>query len=84
MKARKIPVVIECHPAWDVKLSTVPGWLSIAIGRGEIRLDEDLVHVKSKEGWVAARRDESYIMQGVKGEIYLCNKEIFEATYEVV
>ncbi|MBO8161090.1 MAG: hypothetical protein H0Z24_05590 [Thermosipho sp. (in: Bacteria)] len=39
--------------------------------------------VKTLEGTMIGKKGD-YLICGVKGELYVCNKEIFEETYELV
>lgn len=91
MKARKKPVVIEYMPADITGEETIswPKWLMDACIKhaddlGAVWFDNDSVYVRSKEGVVCAPKDKAMIMQGVKGEIYLCDAEIFAQTYEAL
>jgi hypothetical protein len=38
--------------------------------------------VKSLEGNYAHGHPEDYLVRGIEGELYICNKDIFEKTYE--
>lgn len=88
MKFRKKPLVIE---AWqfrgnrtDVVHRAMPGWLTAALYNGEVWYqggDEPYYTIKTLEGEMRANVDD-WIIRGVKGEIYPCKPEIFEATYE--
>ena len=40
--------------------------------------------VKSLEGDYAQGKPGDYLMRGVKGEHYICDKEIFESTYDFI
>jgi len=80
-KYRKKPVVIE---AWEFGSGTPkPEWLQKAFDEGVIAHDGPLLKVKTLEGEMSAFPG-SFIIQGIKGEIYPCEAEIFEATYEHV
>jgi len=39
--------------------------------------------VKTMEGWMEGKADD-YLMEGVRGEIYPCDKEIFEESYDII
>ncbi len=89
---RKKPVVIE---AWqwdgteDSLWNDAPEWLPVRTqldGEGTAAYEDDIgprlaigtlegVHLASPHDW---------IIKGVKGEIYACKPDIFEATYEAV
>lgn len=40
--------------------------------------------VNSLEGDYAQGKPGDYLLQGIKGEVYICDKEIFEQSYERV
>lgn len=90
MKARKKPVVIEVFFAVErPDRDSIPVWLERAIDKlneevGAVWAEHGRIYVRSKEGIVSGMLDHTYIMQGVKDEIYLCDKAIFDATYDVV
>lgn len=92
---RKKPVVIEAFQMtqerrWDN--SEWPEWLNWAWNR-EIGEDNALwcdtdpphkhLHISTMEGVLNIDWND-WIIQGVKGEIYPCKPDIFEATYEKV
>ena len=83
-KYRKKPVVIEAFQ-WLNKQWVVPDdhWLIKAQDRKEIRLAGDILLIKTPEGEMQAKPGD-WIIRGVKGEIYPCKPDIFEATYEAV
>lgn len=43
-------------------------------------LKEDCV-VKTTQGWVGGRKGD-FVIEGIEGEIYPCNKAIFKKTYD--
>lgn len=85
---RKRPVVIE---AWhfqgnrtDVIHQAMPGWLTQALHDGTVYYqggDAPYYTIETLEGNMRADVDD-WIIRGVKGEIYPCKPDIFEATYE--
>lgn len=87
---RKKPVVIE---AWQFTNSPAdldtPQWLDDALkawpGPGGARWNrpEPALHIETLEGLVLAMPGD-WIIRGVKGELYPCKSDIFEATYEPV
>lgn len=94
MKYRKKPVVIEAVKfglfefADNVTFAELPTWLSEAIKDGTVRPDfrsEDYWYlvIKTLEGEMTASPGD-YIIHGVKGELYPCKPDIFEASYEAV
>jgi hypothetical protein len=88
-KYRKKPIVIE---AWQVvgilngakdEWKSLPPCIAEAYERGDVLFFTHEVHIKTLEGWMIGRKDEdSWIIKGVKGELYPCKGDIFEATYE--
>ncbi len=87
MKYRKKPVVIEAFK-WTggPDQEEDPVWIVEAIKKGEVWFKDigtpDVrCCIKTLEGTMAASVGD-YIIKGVKGEIYPCKPEIFEATYE--
>lgn len=90
MKARKKPITIECFQVTDddgMTTKAYPTWLMPAVISGDIVLinpeDTTTFKVKSKEGWVKGKLGD-YIMKGVEGELYICDEQIFNKTYDVV
>lgn len=90
MKYRKLPVVIDAV-RWYGKLADEtewPDWFREELGVN-IRVDANTMHpnftlvIVTLEGDMRARSGD-YIIRGVKGEIYPCKPDIFEATYEMV
>lgn len=84
MKYTKKPVTIEAV-LWDGKqVSEVTPWISQALntkwGEGSIMRTGDVIEIYTLEGIVRANPGD-YIIRGVKGELYPCKPDIFEATY---
>jgi len=85
MKFRKKPVVVD---AWrwkpimqqDFMLRNWPEWLQVKDVR--IVLGEAL-EISTLEGVMRADKGD-WIIRGVKGELYPCKPDIFEATYEPI
>ncbi|CAM4098788.1 hypothetical protein PAAL109150_09840 [Paenibacillus alkaliterrae] len=92
-KYRKKPVVIE---AFKYGVDGWPDWFHDKVNTNEIitrRGDESSGPFDhSQNSWCEISTLEGvmkgdygdYIIQGVKGEVYPCKPDIFEATYEVV
>jgi len=84
---RKKPVVIEAMrvpPKWDGKdvpyaLGVLTAWLG-AGGSWEMG-DDGGIDIKTLEGVMHANPGD-WVIRGVKGELYPCKPDIFEATYE--
>ena len=87
MKFRKKPVVIE---AWQIPppndeqtREAPPMWLVSAIAaENAFALPSGGVAIKTLEGTMEGGVGD-WIIQGVKGELYPCKPDIFEATYEL-
>lgn len=86
MKYRKKPVVIEAIK-WnpDDKGNQIGGWprhwtkaLTFKVGIVDLCL-----FIPTLEGEMRADKGD-FIIQGIKGEMYPCKPDIFEATYEAV
>jgi hypothetical protein len=87
MKYRKKPVVIEAFK-WTggPDQEEDPVWIVEAIKKGEVLFGnigcpDVQCCIKTLEGTMAASVGD-YIIKGVKGELYPCKPDIFEATYE--
>jgi hypothetical protein len=80
---RKKPVVIEAVRWENRKIVCPPGpvWLAEAEERGVVQLAGDVLHIETLEGTMQAQPGD-WIIRGVKGELYPCKPDIFEATYE--
>lgn len=46
------------------------------------QMNEDF-HVKTMEGTMRGKKGD-YVIIGIRGELYICNEEIFNTTYEFV
>lgn len=82
---RKKPVVIEAfriESPGEVTRAT-PQWLLQAIVDGVIKFDPSTpcAMIDTLEGSMRADVGD-WIIKGVKGELYPCKPDIFEATYE--
>jgi hypothetical protein len=78
VKYRKKPVVIEAFQ-WlpDKEANPAPAWLTAS----HHWFDGKNLMIGTLEGTMRADPGD-WIIQGVKGEIYPCKPDIFEATYE--
>lgn len=82
---RKKPVVIE---AFKFLYDPMPDWFMDRVSDNSIMLvdchqREGRADIKTLEGVMTANPGD-FIIQGVKGEIYPCKPDIFDATYELV
>lgn len=83
-KYRKKPVVIEAvqHNAnMGAETSFWPQWLMRACVDGTIVAVGNDTYIKTLEGNMLVSEGD-WIIRGVKGELYPCKPDIFEATYE--
>lgn len=79
-KYRKKPVAVEAFQFNDeITVEDMPSWAVDAVNRGK------LGHwfVRTLEGILVFSKN-SYIVRGVKGELYPVRQDIFEETYEEV
>lgn len=76
-KFRKKPVVIEAIQWHGYNFSEV-----LALAQSASFLD-GILHINTLEGVMRANVGD-WIIKGVKGELYPCKPDIFEATYERV
>lgn len=86
-KYRKKPVVVEAvrfngSPQWF----EVTEWLIAATKKapsevGSVNVRDGVAYIHTLEGTMIANAGD-YIIQGVKGELYPCREDIFEATYD--
>ncbi|MEA2036436.1 MAG: hypothetical protein U9O94_02930 [Nanoarchaeota archaeon] len=80
MKYRKKPVVIEAFQ-WGV--DEVPKWWIDKSAEFKLDINSGSVFIPTLEGTHEARVND-FIIKGIKGELYPCKPDIFEATYEAV
>lgn len=92
MKYRKLPVEIDAFPVWRIcqayrlrgdLLEALPDWVIDAMGEGVIEIKVDSIVVKTLEGHHETD-GEDMLIRGVKGELYGCKSDIFQATYAEV
>lgn len=84
MKYRKKPVIIDAMQFnGNFVLSDFQHWLMGVDPERKCMYVEDTLQIKTLEGVMTANIGD-YIIQGVKGELYPCKPDIFEATYEAV
>ena len=77
---RKKPIVIQ---AFRYYVDARPDWFCDKVTTNDIITYETHCDIRTLE---EAMRGEigDYIIQGVKGEIYPCKPDVFEASYELV
>jgi len=86
---RKKPVVIDAF-RWTGAADQIedPDWIVGALRSGVATFHYPSfgvveIHIKTLEGIMVASQGD-YIIRGIKGEIYPCKPDIFDATYEPV
>lgn len=79
MKCRKKPVVVEAIQYTDDNLLEV---LKFCDG-GKKTIFDYYLYIVTLEGNMRVSKGD-YIIKGVHGEFYPCDKSIFEETYEVI
>lgn len=84
MKYRKKPVVVDAF-RWTggPDQTEDPEWIIEQIRAGNVAFVVGAMIIKTLEGTMRAEAGD-YIIRGIKGEIYPCKPDIFEATYEPV
>lgn len=88
MKYKKKPVEIEAFQ-YDGDLIDsdghyyVPSWAMDAHKHGVLCFEQGEMYVKTLEGKMHVKVG-NYVIQGVNGELYSCDSEIFDKTYEPV
>lgn len=83
MRYRKKPVEID---AFEYGFGERPEWFTEAIMNGDVYEQGGegfYCTIKTLEGEMRGNKGD-YIIKGIKGEIYPCKRDIFEASYEQV
>ena len=84
MKYRKKPLIIDAFKWTGGPDQTEdPVWMVEAMRAGTVGFVPEGIMIKTLEGNMLASGGD-YIIKGVKGEIYPCKADIFEASYEQV
>jgi hypothetical protein len=86
-KFRKKPIIIDAdqvtvllaHAAINWK--ALPVWIRDEYDKGNIVFGRDTISIHTLEGVMLADKND-WIIRGVKGELYPCKPDIFDATYE--
>ncbi|HEX9613650.1 MAG TPA: hypothetical protein VGA05_08550 [Candidatus Bathyarchaeia archaeon] len=81
MKYRKKSVVIEAIQWLPDTPSPAPDWYIEALEKEIIQVYDQFLRIQTMEETMTANPGD-WIIKGVKGEIYPCKPNIFEATYE--
>jgi hypothetical protein len=84
MKVRKKPVVVDAVQWTGDNLTEI---CDILLEKDEDRLSFNVekkeLSIKTLEGTMKANLND-WIIKGIKGELYPCKPDIFEASYEIV
>ncbi len=84
MQYRKKPIEIEAFQ-WtgDEYQLEDPVWIVDLIEEGKVTINYPNMFIETLEGTMKADAGD-YIIRGIKGEVYPCKPDIFEATYEKI
>ena len=80
-KYKKKPVSVKCIQWTTENESEILRTYKNAMVLEKDQLYDDVLAIQTIEGLMFAKRGD-YIIEGVKGEVYSCRKDIFEETYE--
>lgn len=86
---RKKPVEVEAVRVDDVvaaassNWSQLPDFVADAYEKGDVVFLHDAVLIATREGHMRGNSGD-WIIKGVKGELYPCKPDIFDATYDPV
>src|SRR4029077_16070535 len=86
LRFRKKPIVVEAvqyEGAGNFAGNNVPDWLWDAFANNEAVNRNGRLIIKTLEGDLLVCEDD-WIIRGVRGELYPCKPDIFEASYEPV
>ena len=76
----KKPIPVQCHQITKDNINTMAHWSKSDIVHRPDGTPSGLM-VYTLEGTMTSRMGD-YLIQGVRGEFYFCEKSIFEETYE--
>ena len=84
MKYRKKPIIVDAYQT-SIHGGKVemPVWLHDAMKKDTVYREGGRLYIKTLEGVMVACPGD-YIIKGIRGELYPCRPDIFEATYEEV
>lgn len=83
MKYRKKPLDVEAFQYKADGPTPVPDWFCVALRDGVAKWYDDRLVINTLEGQMQVSPND-YIIKGIKGEIYPCKPDIFEARYDEV
>jgi hypothetical protein len=70
------------NPLFEAFDTRTPRWLAKAFAAGRLFERAGVLFVRTLEGTMKAKHG-TYIVRGIRGEIYPCEESIFEASYEL-
>lgn len=76
---RKKPIPVEARQFTGDNFLELQDWSTDLVALSDY--NEDVICVHTLEGPVWGEKGD-YIIKGVRGEFYICQKDIFEETYE--
>lgn len=85
----KLPIVVEAEKISDLiylareNMSLLPSWVREAYEAGLLIFLHDTISISTLDGRMRAGMD-SWLLRGVKGELYPCDGDVFAATYSKV
>lgn len=84
MKIRKKPIILD---AWELVENyeevEKPSWVEEALENNELFLTGSVWYIDTLEGVMNAKIGD-ILIRGIEGEIYACDRPIFDKTYDVV
>jgi hypothetical protein len=84
MNYRKKPLVIQAI-RWDGNIAALDPLFALGVSTAVVEqsLDDPTLYIPTLEGRLRIDVGD-WVIRGVKGELYPCKDEIFQATYEAV
>lgn len=80
---RKKPIEVEAIRYDTAAVNEVIGWIHLNGGHAWVIPNTKVLFLETLEGGMRANPGD-WIVQGVVGEFYPCNPEVFELTYEKI
>lgn len=83
MKAIKKPIVVDVWELDSKLRGHIPSWVITACRKDLLNFNGDAWYISTIEGKMKAG-DGDYLIKGVRGELYPCERSIFKETYDIV
>lgn len=86
MRFRKKPVEIDAiliDELFRDDISEWPEWVRASFDVGAIYFNDRTIWISTPEGSMLGQRTD-WLIRGIRGELYPCKPDIFEASYEAV